>query len=83
MLSIVRQHLRSLVEFCSFFPEEGHKHGNMLKIDGFATNIEDSNLSINEKSVIGLFGDDSFNANFQSPLSKPHFWLYKKYLPMT
>ena len=48
----------------------------MWIIDPFATNIEESKLSINEEeSLIDLSCHDSLKANFQSSLSRHHFWL--------
>ena len=81
VVSIIQQHLHSLIEYFDFYysSEEDTRPGNMLIIDPFVANIEESKLSINEKeSLIDLFCDDSIKVNFQSSLSRPHFWLSVK-----
>uniref|UniRef100_A0A8C6V644 Uncharacterized protein n=1 Tax=Naja naja TaxID=35670 RepID=A0A8C6V644_NAJNA len=81
VVTIVQQHLQSLTEsFDRYYPKkEDPRHGNMWIIDPFAAKIEDCNLSMNEKkSLIDLSSDDRLKAKFQSPISKPHFWLSVK-----
>ena len=56
----------------------------MWIIDAFAANIEEGKLNMNEKeSLIDLFCDDRHKANFQSSLSKLHFWLHKKLISIS
>lgn len=58
--TIIQRHLISLIEsFDRYFPKkEDPKHGNMWIIDPFAENIENNNLSMNEKeSLIDLSSD--------------------------
>lgn len=77
MIAIVQQPLQSLTESFGryFLKKEDPKYGNMWIIDPCATNIENNNLNMNEKySLIDLSSDYTLKTNFQSSLSKFHFF---------
>ena len=66
MVSIIQQHLHSLIEYFDFYyaSEEDPRPGNMWIIDPFVANIKEIKLSVNEKeSLVDLSCDNSLQLN--------------------